>query len=281
MTSKSAKLLKKVDMHLHTSYSDGKLSPKELLNKVKSAGLECVGIVDHDSVNGIEEAVNIGKNIGVEVIPGVELSTMLNDTDIHILGYFIDYKDKTLLEFLEFFREERIKRAKRIIHKLNSLNIPIDLDIVLEISQNSAIGRPHIAHAMVNGGYVDNYRSAFIKYIRDGGPAYEKKYKFPPEEAIKIINQAGGLSFIAHPGGFLEEKDIYHLINIGVDGIEIIHPNHNKITTEYYKKLTSEYFLLECGGSDFHGGMRDDDHALGKYTIPYSMVTAMKQRLFK
>lgn len=269
-----------VDLHLHTSYSDGKLTPTELLDKVSKLNIKCVSIVDHDNVDGIKEAVEYAKKLNIEFIPGIELSSTIDDVDVHILGYFIDYQNKKLIEHLQFYKEERIKRAKRIIDKLHKINIPLEFDYILEKSKNSAVGRPHIANAMVELGFVGSYQEAFDNYIRNGGPAYEAKYNFSSKQAIKLINQCGGLSFIAHPSAYLEDNIISKLIEYGIDGIETIHPSHTPAVIEILKKTASGYFLLESGGSDYHGGLRGDEEAIGKYTIPYKHICAMKKRLY-
>lgn len=279
MDSQSTQKIK-ADMHLHSLYSDGKFSPIELLDKVKKLGLQCVSIVDHDNVDGIEEAINYAKSLNIELIPGVELSTTIGDNDVHLLGYFIDYKNSKLLEYLNYFKEERIKRAKRIIDKLHKLNVPLEIDLVMGNLKNSAIGRPHIARALVESGLVGSYQEAFDNYIKNGGPAYEAKYAFSPQQAIKLINECGGLSFIAHPSVYLDDNIISHLIDCGIDGIEVFHPSHNEFTIDLLEKIASEYFLLISGGSDYHGGLRDDEEALGKFTISYKYVTAMKKRLY-
>jgi 3',5'-nucleoside bisphosphate phosphatase len=268
------------DLHLHTSFSDGNLSPLDLMKKVKNAGLKCISIVDHDIVEGTEEAIKLGKDFEIEVIPGVELSTTVGNLDVHIIGYFIDYKDKTFLDYLNLFREERLKRAERIVNKLNKLKVPLKIESVLAQNTTGSIGRPHIANALVEGGLISNYQAAFDQYIRNGGPAYESKYTVTPAEAISLINKAGGLSFIAHPNYIKDEKIFSDLINQGIDGIEVVHPSHSCETVEYLKKIASEYFLLTSGGSDYHGGLKNDEKSFGTFTIPYKMVKAMKQHLF-
>ncbi len=270
----------KVDLHTHTSHSDGFYSPEELVKNAKEAGIDILGICDHDNVAGISEAVEAGKKIGVEIIPGLEISSDLKDKEIHILAYFFEPDNSELERYLSFFREERLKRAARIINKLKAIGFNLSLDEVLEKARNCAVGRPHIAQAMVEKGLISSYYEAFNKYIGNDGPAYEKKVHVSPQSAFKIINDAGGLSFIAHPG-FMHESLLKELINAGVDGIEVIHPSHTRQQINFYKGIVNEYFLLESGGSDFHGGKREDDNNLGKYFVNTSVVEAMRQRLLR
>lgn len=270
----------KVDLHMHTHYSDGVHSPDEVVQKAKSKGLDIISITDHDSVNSLKEAVQAGKKYGVEVIPGVEISTDISDREIHVLGYFINPANKELEHYLSFFRKERLKRAARIVTKLNSLGLNITLDDVTAIAKKGAVGRPHIAHALKSKGMVTNFYEAFNKYIGNGGPAYERKVHVSPQSAFKIISDAGGLSFIAHPGN-LPEYITKELIDAGVDGIEVIHPSHTSNRVKYYRGIVNEYFLLESGGSDFHGGERNDEDNLGRVFTNSGIVDAMRTRLIK
>jgi predicted metal-dependent phosphoesterase TrpH len=270
----------KVDLHMHTSYSDGQHTPEELISKVKDAGIDLISITDHDTVAGIEESIEIGKQNGIEVIPGLEISSDIKDREVHILGYFFDPNNYELGEYLKFFRAERVKRAGRITDKLKELGFEIELEDIMEVAKNSAVGRPHIAKAMVKKGLVSNYFEAFSKYIGNGGPAYERKVHVSPRSAFKIISDAGGLSFIAHPGN-LPDVIMVELIEAGLDGIEVIHPSHLPHQIKHYRGIVNEYFLLESGGSDFHGGDRNDYSNLGKYTIGISKVEAMRKQLLR
>jgi 3',5'-nucleoside bisphosphate phosphatase len=270
----------KSDLHTHTNFSDGYYSPAELLHKALEKGIGIIGITDHDSVSGVKAAREVSSKIGIEVIPGVEISTEIGDSEIHILGYFIDPDNKELERYLVFFREERYKRALRIVEKLNILGFSLKMDDVMHHAKDSAIGRPHIAQALLEKGFVNSFFEAFNKYIGNNGPAFEKKVHLSPQSACKIINDAGGLSFIAHPGK-MQEHLIKELIDAGIDGIEVIHPSHSANQSKYYRGITNEYFLLESGGSDFHGGRREDDGNLGKYFINYKAIDAMRSRLVK
>ena len=270
----------KTDLHMHTYYSDGYNTPERLIDKARNQGIKILSITDHDSVNAISEATEYSKKFGIEVIPGVEISTDIRDTEVHILGYFVDPDNKDLEHYLNFFREERYKRAIRMVKKLNILGLDIQLDDVLVFAKNSAIGRPHIAQALLAKGQVKSFFEAFYKYIGNHAPAYERKVHLSPQSAFKIISDAGGLSFIAHPGN-MPEILIKELIDAGVDGIEVIHPSHSPEQVKFYRGIVNEYFLLESGGSDFHGGKREDDENLGKYYTSAKVVDTMRTRLVR
>ncbi|HEY6907253.1 MAG TPA: PHP domain-containing protein [Ignavibacteriaceae bacterium] len=270
----------KVDLHSHTNYSDGFNTPLELIDKAKTKGIDVLSITDHDNLAAIEQAAEYGKVVGIEIIPGVEISSDIMDREIHILGYFVEPGNFELERYLEFFRAERLKRADRIVKKLNLIGISLKLDDVLKIAKDSAVGRPHIAQAMVEGGFTNSYFEAFNKYIGNGCIAYEKKVHVSPRSAFKIISDSGGLSFIAHPG-IMPEHILKELIESGVDGIEVVHPSHNAQLVKFYRGIVNEYFLLESGGSDYHGGKREDDNNFGKYYVSLSVVDAMRQRLLR
>jgi predicted metal-dependent phosphoesterase TrpH len=273
-------MIAKIDLHTHTNYSDGYNSPEKLIKKVNDHGITILSITDHDSVNAISEASNYAEKFGIEIIPGVEISSDIRDTEVHILGYFFDPQNKELEHYLHFFRDERYKRAIRIVKKLNILGLDITIDDVMKYAQNSAVGRPHIAQALLEKGQVKSFFEAFYKYIGNHAPAYERKVHLSPQSAFKIINDAGGLSFIAHPGN-MPEILIKELIDAGVDGIEVIHPSHSPEQVRFYRGIVNEYFLLESGGSDYHGGRREDDENLGKYYTFPKIVDAMRTRLVK
>ncbi len=270
----------KADLHMHTICSDGALSPYELVKRTKAEGLSVISITDHDSVAAIPDALEFGKEFGVEVISGVELSASFEDKEVHILGYFVDYKSQRLLDYLTFFRHERIKRAERIVAKLNTLNVPLKIEAVMEHAGTGSVGRPHIAAALVDEGMTKSYQESFDRYIGNGGPAYEKKFHFSPAEAIQLIASSGGLSFLAHPGRYTTDGMLQHLIKAGIDGIEVIHPSHSPEHVIHYRGVTGEYYLLESGGSDFHGGKKNDTTTLGAFYIEEDKVDTMKRRLF-
>jgi 3',5'-nucleoside bisphosphate phosphatase len=269
----------KADLHLHTVYSDGALTAETLLQEAKLAGLTTVSITDHDNTGAIDEAIAAGERLGIDVIPGVELSTNVGPLEVHLLGYFFDHRNRKFQDYLAMFRTERLKRAERIVEKLNDMKIPLSLQAVLRQAGTGSVGRPHIASALVEEGLTGSYHEAFLKYIGFGRPAYQEKYQISPRDAIGLISDAGGLSFIAHPGNAIEESILLGLIKEGVDGIEVIHPSHSMERTAHYRGIVSEYFLLASGGSDFHGGKKGDRDALGRYYIPQMDVDIMRHRL--
>jgi predicted metal-dependent phosphoesterase TrpH len=210
----------------------------------------------------------------------VELSVTLNEKDIHLLAYFFDYSNQKLQDYLAFFRHERLKRAERIVQKLNDIHVSLKMDAVLDQAGIGSVGRPHIASALLEEGWIGTYHEAFMKYIGVGAPAYEKKYQLSPHEATQLIAQAGGLTFLAHPGKYTTDFELLTLIQAGLDGIEVVHPSHNEARQEFYRGVVHQYFLLECGGSDYHGGRKNDDQVLGVYTVPLQIVEDMRTRLF-
>lgn len=268
------------DLHLHTFHSDGIYSPKEIVDKACDLGINIISIVDHDSINGLPEAIEYGQQKGIEVIPGVEISTDIHNSEVHLLGYFIDYTDREFNKYLTFFREERFHRAKRIIRKLQNLGFNIGMEDVLKHAKFSALGRPHIALALIELGFVETYYDAFDNYLGDNGPAYESKIHVSVQSAIKLINDAGGLAFVAHPNK-MKEHLLLDLIDAGIDGIEVIHPSHQEHQVKFYSGIVNQYCLLASGGSDFHGGLKNDYDNFGKNVIPSSYVEAMRKMLVK
>jgi predicted metal-dependent phosphoesterase TrpH len=267
------------DLHLHTTYSDGMLTPFELVASGKKAGLQVMAITDHDTVDGIEQALLAGQQMGITVVPGIELSASLDEKEVHILGYYLDNRSKELLQILEWFKKERLNRAKQMVEKLNALRLPVTLNRVLELAGDGVVARPHVARAMVEQGCVSSYAQAFTDFIGNGRPAYVKKNNYPAEKAIELIHKAGGLSVIAHPGHTITEEELLQLIQYGIDGIEVVHPSHTPEEMNFYRGIANEYYLLETGGSDYHGGMKENEPSLGKITISASVVDALRYRL--
>lgn len=268
-----------IDLHVHTTYSDGSFTPKEVVEYCKKKGIVAVGITDHDSTEGIEEAILEGENLGVEIIPGVEISCDFKDSaeeEIHILGYFIDYKDKTLQQKLKLFREARQQRAYKIFNKLISLGIPLKEE---EIFKNSCIGRLHFARVLLDKKVVNSVKEAFELYLGYGRPAYEPKLRLQPEEAIHMILNAKGIPTLAHPyfGISLDVRSVKKLINFGIKGIEVYHSKHPKNVLGELILIAEKYELLITGGSDCHGSIDGHEPLLGSLNIPYEILEKLKR----
>lgn len=270
----------RADLHIHTTHSDGAFSARVIVGHARRAGLTTISFTDHDSTGAIDEAIVAGRDCGVAVIPGVELSTSLDGQDVHILGYFIDHTNVGVQAHLTLLRRERLLRAERIVGRLNDLNIPLPFEAVLDQAGHGSIGRPHIAHAMVELGLTQSYHEAFLKYIGAGRPAYERHAKMTPRDAVVLVATAGGLSFVAHPGASVTDDMLKSLIADGVDGIETVHPCHTPEREAFYAGIAAEYYLLTSGGSDFHGTRKNGPVRLGITTIPEASIAAMRRRLF-
>jgi predicted metal-dependent phosphoesterase TrpH len=269
-----------IDLHVHTNYSDGSFTPKEVVEYCKKVGVIAVGITDHDNIDGIKEAIIEGEKLGVEVVPGVEISCDFKDSseeEIHILGYYIDYENAKLKQTLKFFQEARQKRAYKIFNKLVSLGIPIKEEDVFKDSIKS-IGRLHFARVLKEKNLVSSIGEAFELYLGYGKPAYEAKLKVSPKEAISLIVEAKGIPILAHP--YLEismnTKSIKELIEYGIKGIEVYHSKHPKNITDELLLLAEKYDLLITGGSDCHGSIDGHPPLLGSLKIPYKVLENIK-----
>lgn len=259
------------DLHIHTNYSDGEYPPKEVVRRAARAGLSVIAITDHDNILGIEEAVEEGEAIGVSVLPGVELSAEDNGSDIHILGYLFDYRNEELRDTLEFFREERLKRAKIIVEKLRGMGVSLEMEEVLEEAGHGAVGRPHIAHVLIKRGYVATVREAFENYLGYESPAYVPKFKMTVKDAIDLIKKAGGIPVMAHPGLSAPPHKVMEFIGLGLLGLEIWHPEHDEDTVAFYSRVADEHGLVKTGGSDYHGEQKGRAN-LGQIKLPYKVV---------
>jgi len=241
-----------IDMHVHTTASDGQLSPVEVVDYAISKGLSGVAITDHDTINGLQDAISYGKLKGVIIIPGIELSTEYEGEEIHILGYKIDYANQELLETLNILKNERSHRAKKIIDKLQGLGMKITFQEVQAIAREGVIGRPHIAKILVGRGYVQTVQEAFEGYLNKGCPAYVPRYKLSPFDAVDLIKKAGGITVMAHPGLVNKPGLVEELIKHGIDGIEVFHPDHNNEQIKSFEELARKNRLYITAGSDFH-----------------------------
>ncbi|MDP2743456.1 MAG: PHP domain-containing protein [Dehalococcoidia bacterium] len=243
----------KFDLHLHTTASDGLLTARQLVDWAAELGLSFIAITDHDSVDGIGPALEAARaHPKLRVIPGVEISTDIAHGEIHVLGYFIDYEDVYFTTALKGLRDSRRNRGQRMLAKLAAMGMPLDWQRVLEIAGPGSIGRPHIAQAMLERGYVTSIREAFVKYIGRDGPAYAEREKMTPEEAVQFVVKARGLPVLAHPGE-IEEAMVTSLVSAGLVGLEAYYNGYTSEIRERLVALARKYGLVTTGGSDFHG----------------------------
>lgn len=270
-------MIPRIDLHIHSTYSDGTKTPEEILDEVREKKLAAFAITDHDNAGAyleLKDKLQVGDP---EMITGVELSAGKGGEDLHILGYFFDPEAEFLVSELKRFREIRNQRGALMLQGLKKLGIDIPLDMVIDIAGKSAIGRPHVANAMVQVGAVSNIDEAFAKYIGLDGPAYVPKANLTPKDAIDLIHSAGGLAFLAHPRIAGASKYIREFVDYGLDGIEIYHPYHYGTHVKTYAKLTQKLSILGSGGSDYHG--REGKYgAIGSQPVPYDLLTAMKTK---
>lgn len=273
-----------VDLHVHTNCSDGTFTPAEAVRHAKKAGLRAIAITDHDTIDGVEEAVTEGGRCGVEVIAGVELSTeikLAENSEMHILGYFIDPGNVTLRESLARFRAARRDRAAKMIEKFKKLGIYLDDDRLAAIAGDGCIGRLHFAKALIEGGFVRNIGEAFQQYLGMNKSAYVPKLQMKPDEAINLITSSGGIAVIAHPyyGHYSNRELLLTLIQAGLGGIEVWHSKHPPASVDMFKKMAKDLNLLMTGGSDCHGSFNGDDPLMGSVRVSYQAVSDMKDHL--
>jgi len=278
-------LMGHVDLHLHTTASDGVLSPSEIVRYAKAKGLQAIAITDHDTIDGCEEGLSEGERIGFEVIPGIEISAEYSPGSMHILGFFLDIHHPLLNERLEYLQKARAERNPKMIAKLNQLGMEVTYDEVLKASGGGQVGRPHFANVLLEKKYVRNFQEAFDRFLKKGAPAYVDKFRFTSKEALHFIHEARGMAVLAHPNTlgvnkYSElEKLILQLVEEGLQGIEVYYPEHSAVEVAQYKTLADRYSLLSTGGTDYHGIEKNElDIGVGRgeMKLPYSIVENMK-----
>jgi predicted metal-dependent phosphoesterase TrpH len=274
-----------VDLHLHTTASDGVMSPSEIVRYAKMKGLQAIAITDHDTIGGLEEGLLEGERIGFEVITGIEISAVHSPGSMHLLGYFIDNRYPGIHERLEYLQTARAERNPKIVKKLNQLGIELTYEEVMNASGGGQVGRPHFAQVLLEKKYVRSFQEAFDRFLKKGAPAYVDKFRFTSKEALHFINDAKGISVLAHPktlnmAGYSElENLLLQLIEEGLQGIEVSYPEHSALEVGQYKTLAERYGLLMTGGTDYHGNEKngfDIGDGRGEMKLPYTMVENLK-----
>jgi hypothetical protein len=269
--------MKFADLHLHTYFSDGTFSPEELVGHGHRLGFAALALTDHDSVEGCARMTAACQAAGIDFIPGTELTAEHNDTEIHLLGYYLDTENQTLLTEITKFQAVRQNRIREMVARLNGLNVPLKVESVFALANCKSPGRPHVARALVKAGLVGNLDEAFERFLKKNRPAWVPKAKMSALEAVELIHQAGGLAVMAHPGLNRTDDVIPVLVEAGMDGIECFHTKHSTAASERYLEMADKFHLLITGGSDCHGFSKGKP-LIGTVKLPYDHVQKLKQK---
>ncbi|GBE15386.1 hypothetical protein BMS3Abin14_01446 [bacterium BMS3Abin14] len=278
-----------IDLHTHSTASDGTMKPAELVRYAAERGIEVLALTDHDTLSGLNEAEDEAGRVGIDFIPGIEISAEFEPGTLHILGYYTNAGDSALERSLSLLREGRDHRNRIILEKLAVLGYPLELKDVMRFAGGQSVGRPHIADALVNRGYVDNRNEAFDRLLSKGAPAYADKERMTPEGAVAIILKAGGIPVLAHPQYMNLDRDslsmfVGDLKNSGLAGLEVYYYSHSPEDVAFYGSLAEEYGLLPTGGTDYHGpgGLKRTDIGIGTgdMRVPGSVAEGLKKAHF-
>jgi 3',5'-nucleoside bisphosphate phosphatase len=266
----------RADLHVHTTYSDGTLTPTEAVRDAARAGLSAVAITDHDTTAGLDEASAAAAELHIELVPGVEINTEDIAFEVHILGYFMDHRDEAFSGFLLGLRRSRIERGKQMLAKLRALGIPISFGELVERDDTRSLGRPHIAKVIVEKGFAPTARIALSRYLKKGAPAHVPRESLPPRRAVEAIVAAGGVPVFAHPGLVGRDDTIRELVECGLGGIEVDHPEHTPAMVAKYRAMADELSLIATGGSDSHGEKALRTVAIGESGCEAEVVEALR-----
>jgi predicted metal-dependent phosphoesterase TrpH len=269
------------DLHVHTTASDGLYSPAEAVDVATACGLAAIGIADHDSASGVAAALARAAERGrgaPEIIPGIEINTDYGESEIHILGYFVAWNDPELAATLARLRAGRLARVEKMLARLGTLGVHLSLDRVTSVCEEGSPGRPHVARALVEAGHVSSIKGAFEVYLSRGKPAYVERMRFTPVEAVEAILRAGGVAVMAHPGNEAPRQLIRELALVGLEGLEVFHPEHDLRQEQLYAAMARELNLVATGGSDSHGRGLAYGVEIGAYTVGYDVVEELRRR---
>jgi len=273
----SAGVARYVDLHMHSTASDGALAPTAVVEAARAAGLAVIALTDHDTVAGVHEARAAGDRLGVRVVAGVELSAHEADKEIHLLGLHLERVDE-VEQRLAGFRAMRHRRAELIVEKLNALGIPVTFDAVLAEAAGGAVGRPHVARALIAGKWARDHREAFDRYLGYGRPAYVAKERLTSAEAIRIVHEAGGICVFAHPGADGSRERVERLVAAGLDGLETRHPSLSPEDVRRLEALAEHFGLVRSGGSDWHG-QTEGPRTIGMMQVPAEWLERQEARV--
>lgn len=261
-----------IDLHMHTTASDGRHTPEELVARVRGAGIHTFGVADHDTVAAIAPTRDLASRAGLTFVAGVEITAVHNAKDVHMLGYFVDDESPVLVDFLENSLNDRLRRARLMSEKLAELGVPIDIDRLVAQTggpnSGKAIARPVIAKALLEAGHVGSIQEAFDRFLAEGQPAYFGRFGASPVEVVGIIHEGGGLASFAHPGPLAKDELIEPLVEAGLDAIECYHSEHTPEMVDKYLQVARRYDLAVTGGSDYHGEGTRRAEFFGKVSLP-------------
>jgi predicted metal-dependent phosphoesterase TrpH len=276
------KIIKNVfaDLHLHTNFSDGTYTPEQLAQEAKRCALKAIALTDHDTVEGCPRMSAACQALGIEFIPASELTAELNDFEIHLLGYFLDTENPTLLRELGKFQEVRQRRIREMVQRINEHGISLQEETVFKLANCRSPGRPHVARALVQEGFCGGLDEAFERFLKKGRPAWVPKFKMSARDAIQLVHQAGGLAVLAHPALNRNDDLIPPLVEMGLDGLECYHTKHTPSATENYLQIARRHHLLVTGGSDCHG-LSKGKPLIGTVKLPYERVELLKNRVIQ
>jgi len=264
------------DLHVHSTASDGTLTPTRIVEVAAEMSLRAISICDHDTIDALEEAIAAGERLGVEVVPGLEFNTDVGPLEIHILGYFFDWRSPSLVARLTGLKEARANRGRKMVQKLQQLGVPITFERVQEIAGPASIGRPHVARAICESGSADSMNSAFGKYLIRGAPAFVERYRLTPQDAINLIISAGGVPVLAHPAKMRRDDLLPQFIKFGLRGIEVYHADCTPEQSAHYLALARQLDLIPTGGSDAHGFDPDKQNTIGSIGVPYEIIERLR-----
>jgi len=270
-----------IDLHSHTTASDGQYSPTALIQLASKAGITHLAVTDHDTVGGLAEAATAAQQVGLTLIPGIEISAFIDSKEIHVLGHFISPQDPALASFESRARQERFERMKKMVGKLNDLGFPISMQQVLTVAEGAQLGRPHLARVLVDLNYCATLKEAFDRFLATGKPAFVDRLRLPSEKAIELIQNAGGAATLAHPAtSKVTDPELEALANAGLSGLEVFRVDHSPSQRTRYLELAHELNLVPTAGSDFHGEKVTPDRQVGCVSMVESSLNALHRRAF-
>ncbi|MCY1045527.1 PHP domain-containing protein [Corallococcus sp. bb12-1] len=268
-----------IDLHSHTTASDGQYPPATLVARAAAAGVTVLAVTDHDTVAGLAEAREAAREHGVELVPGIELSAFVHGKEAHILGHFLRPEDAELARFADRLRDERTQRMEAMVARLRELGFPVRMEQVLKVAGDAQLGRPHLARVLVNQGWCIDMKAAFDRFLGTGRAAWVERFKLEGAEAIRLIRNAGGTATLAHPGSSkMERVEIKALAQAGLSGLEVLSADHNPGLRQKYLALAAEFDLVPTFGSDFHGEEVSPDHRLGVAAMPPELFQKLRAR---